>query len=269
MTDLSEIQLISEEAPLIDLEDLKSWILFEDDHLLIINKPGWVVCHPSKNGPLSSLVGACREYTQLERIHLISRLDRETSGLVLFGKHRKISSSLQSALEGRNVEKSYLSILSGELNEEVLVDQPLAKDISSSVHIKQIVRQDRTSKPAQTFFKSLFTANGYTLAQVNPITGRKHQIRAHAKWLGYPVVGDKLYGPDDTLYLEFIENGWTDRLDKNLPLKRQALHAARLTFNLVDSKSTFFAPLLPDMSKFLREIMLLSDVVLASLLQQL
>lgn len=244
-----------EEAPLIDLEDLKTWIIHEDDDLIVINKPGWVVCHPSKNGPLSSLVGACREYSGLDRLHLVSRLDRETSGIVLLAKHRKMARICQMAIEYRSVNKFYYVLLTGELAKEIYVDQPLAKDINSVIHVKQCVREDRTAQRAKTTFKPLHAENGYTLCEVELHTGRKHQIRAHAQWLGHTVVGDKIYGPDETLFLEFIEKGWTDRLAEQLPLKRQALHAARLEFIDDEFKATFSAPLPEDMREFCREVM--------------
>ena len=259
------IDPFGEEAPLIDLDDLKTWIIHEDEDLLVMNKPGWVVCHPSKNGPFSSLVGACREYTGLDRIHLISRLDRETSGIVLLAKNRKLASICQIAIEHRRVNKFYYVILQGELKEEILVDQPLARDMDSPVFVKQCVREDRTAKRAKTSFKPIFAQNGYTLAEVELFTGRKHQIRAHALWLGHPVVGDKIYGPDDTLYLEFIENGWTERLGENLPLKRQALHAARLIFDDEEYKESFKAPLAEDMREFCRDVIGVPDPVLSSL----
>lgn len=245
-----------EEAPLIDLEELKTWIIHEDDDLIVINKPGWVVCHPSKNGPYSSLVGACREYTGLERLHLVSRLDRETSGIVLLAKHRKMARICQMAMEYRSVNKFYYVLLTGELTiEKVHVDQPLAKDINSLIHAKQCVREDRTAQRAKTTFKPIFAKNGYTFCEVELHTGRKHQIRAHAQWLDYPVVGDKIYGPDETLFLEFIEKGWTPRLAEHLPLKRQALHAGRLEFIDDEFKATFTAPLPEDMREFCQNVM--------------
>ena len=80
-----------ETAPLVDLDRFVDWIIREDDDLLVLNKPGWLVCHPSKNGPFSSLVGVVREYTGIDKPHLISRLDRETSGLVLFALNKVVS----------------------------------------------------------------------------------------------------------------------------------------------------------------------------------
>ncbi len=238
------------ETELIDLDELRTWVLSEDDDVLAIDKPGWVVCHPSKNGPRSSLVGACRELTGLETLHLVSRLDRETSGVVLLAKHRAAASRLQGALQARTVSKTYLAILCGALTDAVEVNQPLAKDLESPVAAKVTVRSSRSAKHAVTHFAPLVGAGGYTLARVTPVTGRKHQIRAHAQWLGYPILGDKIYGPDDTLFLEFIEHGWTERLGESLPMRRQALHCARLEF---EDGPTFSAPLAWDMAQFCRE----------------
>lgn len=254
-----------EEAPLIDLEDLKTWIIHEDDGLIVINKPGWVVCHPSKNGPLSSLVGACREYTDLECLHLVSRLDRETSGIVLLAKHRKMARICQMAIEYRAVNKFYYVLLTGELQEKTHVDQPLAQDINSVVYSKQCVREDRTAQRAKTTFYPLYRGNGYTLCRIELHTGRKHQIRAHAQWLGYPVVGDKVYGPDEAFFLEFMEKGWTAHLAEHLPMKRQGIHAARLEFIDDEFKETFCAPLPDDMKEFCRDVMNLNEDILLTL----
>lgn len=246
----SEKDPFGEEALMIDLGELRSWILYEDEDMLVINKPGWVVCHPSKNGPLSSLVGACREYTGLDCLHLVSRLDRETSGLVILAKNRARARICQMALEARMVKKNYYVLLCGELGEEVEVDQPIAKDIGSVIHAKQCVREDRTAQSARTTFRPICVNRGFSFCEVELHTGRKHQIRAHAEWLGYPVVGDKMYGPDETLFLEFIEKGWTERLEAMLPMKRQAIHAARLEFMSEVYKSVFMAPLPRDMVVF-------------------
>ena len=229
---------------LIDLEDLQTWIIEHNDDLLVINKPGWVVCHPSKNGPFSSLIGACRELLQADRLHLVSRLDRETSGLIIIAKHRAAARKWQMAFEKHEVKKTYLAILSGHLEEAIEVNKHLAKDLESSVASKVTVRRSNSAKRAITQVKPIEYKTGYTLAEVSPTTGRKHQIRAHAQWLGHPVVGDKIYGPDDTLFLEFIENGWTPNLAAHLPMKRQALHCAQLSLN---DGTTFNAPMPKDM----------------------
>ena len=236
-------------APLIDLDELRQWIVEENDDLLVINKPGWIVCHPSKNGPMSSLIGACKILLDKERLHLVSRLDRETSGLIIIAKHRAAARTWQMALQEHKVAKSYLAILMGKLEEPVEVNQFLAKDLESTVAAKVTVRRSNSAKRAITLFTPKEYHGEYTLAEATPITGRKHQIRAHAQWLGHTVAGDKIYGPDDKLFLEFIENGWTDNLGAHLPIKRQALHCAHLELPGVAS---FNAPIPEDMLNLLK-----------------
>lgn len=209
---------------LITEEELRQWILFEDDNLLVVNKPGLVVCHPSKQGPWSSLVGACREYLGVPRLHMPSRLDRETSGVVVLAKNAELGSRLQRAIEHRQVEKVYHGLLCGRLEQEVTVDQPIGKAQDSAVVIKRGVAAE--GQEASTVFTPLEYRNGLTLARIAPRTGRLHQIRVHASWMGMPIAGDKIYGPDEQLFLEFREHGWTPRLAAMLPYPRQALHAS-------------------------------------------
>ena len=253
------------QAPLVDLDEMAQWILHETDDLLVFNKPGWLVCHPSKNSPLSSLVGAAREYTGLEKLHLVARLDRETSGLVVCAKHPLAARRYQMAIQERIVKKVYLAILEGDLTEPIEVDQPIARRESGGgpVHVKHEVlsNHEGTGSGAQaavTRFIPLAAGGGYTLARVEPQTGRQHQIRVHAEWLDHRVVGDKIYGPDETLYLEFGEHGWTARLEACLPLKRQALHCYEYTFEFDDGDGgaeTYTAPLAAELRAFCTKVM--------------
>jgi 23S rRNA pseudouridine1911/1915/1917 synthase len=248
----------SEEAPLVDMDDLPEWIVQEDENLLIINKPGWLVCHPSKNGPMSSLVGVVREYTGAEKLHLVARLDRETSGLIIFAKRPSVARKFQMAIQNRIVKKEYLAILEGDIAAPIHVDEPIARRKGGPVFVKSEVSYDRTSQTAVTDFYPLISKNGYTLCRVEPETGRKHQIRVHAEWLKHRVVGDKIYGPDETLYIDFIENGWTDRLAAALPMQRQALHCYRYIFEFPEGPIAFGAPLRQDMLNFCKNDMGLS-----------
>ena len=216
----------SDRVKLTSPAELKTWIIHEDEDLLVVNKSGEVVCHPSKFGPTSSLVGSAREYTGLDTVHLVFRLDRETSGVVVMAKNPATASRLQKAMQTRHVGKRYLTLLTGERSEEILVDQPLGQDIDSPVHVKDHVRPD--GKTAQTRFIPLITRGGFTACEVRPKTGRKHQIRAHAQWMGNPVVGDKIYGPDPRLFLQFVDEGWTEELQAKLLIRRQALHCAEI-----------------------------------------
>lgn len=235
-------------ARLVAPEEFRAWVLHEDERLLVVDKPGDVVCHPSKHGPRSSLIGAAREHTGQETLHLVFRLDRETSGVVVFAKDPRTAGRLQTAMQDRRIGKGYLAILGGELAAPVTVDQRLGDDTSSPVFIKTGVVPD--GRAAVTHFEPVAAAGGFTLARVRTETGRKHQIRAHAQWLGHALVGDKIYGPDARCYLDFIDQGWTAELAAKLLLPRQALHCSWIDLRAAGLPETFAAPLAPDLRSF-------------------
>ncbi len=228
--------------------ELRGWILHEDGEVIVVNKPGDVVCHPSKAGPWSSLAGAVREYSGLTVSHLIYRLDRETSGVVVFAKTAVVAGRLQLALRLRQVGKTYLAVLTGTLAGPVTVDQPLGDDVNSVVLAKAAVRPD--GKAAITRFVPLSCGGGFTLARVTTGTGRKHQIRAHAQWLGHSLVGDKIYGPDSGCFLEFIDSGWSAALEARLLLPRQALHCCEIDMREAGADRVYRAPMPADMGAF-------------------
>lgn len=234
---------------MIEPAELSSWIIYEDDDLVVVNKPGDVVCHPSKAGPWSSLVSAVREHAGLSIAHLVYRLDRETSGVVILAKHPKAASRLQKGMQNRKVGKTYLAILTGELQRPVTVDQPLGDDTGSVVYMKSAVSPG--GQPSVTHFEPLVVGSGLTVARVVTETGRKHQIRAHAQWLGHWLVGDKIYGPDARLFLEFIDHGWTPALAERLYLPRQALHCFEIDLRVAGWDHVFRAPLASDLEQFL------------------
>lgn len=242
-----------ERVRLIDPAELRGWIRYEDEDLVVVDKPGDVVCHPSKAGPWSSLVGAVREHAGLATAHLVFRLDRETSGIVVLAKHPAAASRLQQAMQQRRVGKTYAALLTGALAAPTTVEQPLGPDESSPVFVKDCVRAD--GRAAKSTFEPLAVAGGFTWARVRIETGRKHQIRAHAQWLGHSVVGDKIYGPDARLYLDFIDRGWTPELAARLWLPRQALHCAEIDLRPAGWPRVFQAPPPPDLVAFAREHM--------------
>jgi len=255
-----------ESPPLVKVEDFQSWILHEDDHILVLNKPGWLVCHPSKNGPWSSLVGATKEYLGVDSIHLASRLDRETSGVVLLAKHRKAASYWQKGIEDKKVKRRYLAILRGEMTEELKVSNYLGNEPNSNVFVKQRVLEQKTNKAkkAETVFIPLLVQYGHTFCRVRTLTGRKHQIRVHAQWAGYPLVGEKLYGSDENIYLRFCEKGWQHEWLEDLGMRRQALHGEWLGF---DGGDSFTASLPADMSVYLQDNLNVSESELDTLLK--
>jgi 23S rRNA pseudouridine1911/1915/1917 synthase len=241
-------------------DEFESWVSLETDDWISINKPPMVVCHPSKHGPTSSLVGAIRYYRGLEAAHLIFRIDRETSGVVLAAKNRATASRLQRAVEGRMVHKEYIAILTGELSEKVVVDVPLGRDLESPIVAKQGARPD-DGREASTEFVPLATDGGWSLVRVSMATGRQHQIRAHAEHVGFPVVGDKIYGVSPELFLTFIDEGWTTRHEEKLGHRRQALHARRVVFDLADERLEIEAPLADDLIDFCRMRLGIADPV--------
>lgn len=229
---------------LITPQELPRWILLEDTRLLVVNKPAHVVCHPSKHGPWSSLVGACREYLGCERLHMPSRLDRETSGVVVLARDAAVASLLQRGIAAGLVRKTYLAILTGELKQAARVEQRVGKHPDSTVLVRRGV--SATGREAVTEFEPLCAAGGFTLARVKPLNGRMHQIRVHAQWLGHSVAGDKIYGPDERLFLEFRAEGWTQRHRDLLGIERHALHAHVWEFDDPSMPLRFTAPLPED-----------------------
>lgn len=239
---------------MVEPSDLHSWVLQNDERLLVVDKPGWLVVHPSKRGPWSSLAGAVREEFKLDKVRLIYRLDRETSGVVVLAKDEDTGSRLQKAILKGRLRKLYVAILEGTLpgGQPVEVHRHLGPDLSANVSVKQKVVEPGTpgAQSAATWFEPLFSGGGYTLVGVELITGRKHQIRAHAEYLGCRVVGDKLYGPDPGLYLEFATNGWTPRHSQLLALTRQALHCAAIDLRPAGLPDILRAPWPHDLAGF-------------------
>jgi 23S rRNA pseudouridine1911/1915/1917 synthase len=220
-------------------------IVHEDAELLVINKPAGLVCHPTKTDGYSSLISRIRLYLgEQARPHLINRLDRETSGLVLVAKQDEAARELRQIWETRAVRKEYLAIVQGHVcAEHDVIDAPLGKDERSGVAIKNCVRPD--GAPSQTEFsvERRFTrAEGeFALLRLWPRTGRKHQIRIHLAHYGHPIVGDKIYGGDENLYLDFVQHRQTEEQRRRLILPNQGLHACGVRFSWRNSERIFEA----------------------------
>lgn len=209
-------------------------ILHEDDSILAVNKPAGLVCHPTKGDAWSSLVGRLRLYLgESVPPRMINRLDRETSGVVLVGKTPAAARELGRLWEDRAVQKQYLAIVHGTVaGESGSVEAPLGRHPASPVVIKDAVVPGGLA--ARTDYQTLsrFSRGGadYSLLEVMPRTGRKHQIRIHLSHAGHPIVGDKIYGPDEQIYLRFVAGQETAADWERLVLPHQALHAGQVRF---------------------------------------
>ena len=238
-------------------------ILFEDPDLLVINKPAGLVCHPTKGDVYSSLISRVRLYLQRRAglnanaeaaesdastpaasAHIVTRLDRETSGVVLVALNSRTAGELGKLLEKRLVEKTYLAIVHGTVPLDYQrIELPLGKDEKSRVAVKDTVRPDGVAAQTEVSVERRFERSGspFTLVRVAPGTGRKHQIRIHLAAIGHPVVGDKLYGGDEDLYMALVEDRLTPEQRQRLILPNQALHAMQLRFSWRGQPATFTA----------------------------
>lgn len=220
-------------------------VLHEDSDLLVIDKPAGLVCHPTKDGEMSSLIGRVRLHLGHASGRLVNRLDRETSGIVVVATGAEVAGELGRLFSGQAVAKTYQAIVDGHVPQETLeMTGALGDDDRSPVAIKSCVRPD--GAPAETHARVLrrWTREGrpYTLLEVTPRTGRKHQIRVHLAAAGFPIVGDKLYGDDEQRYLRFVSRAMTAEDVRALRLEYHALHAGQLSWVWRDRTWHFSAP---------------------------
>jgi len=244
-------------------------IIDETDDYLVIDKPPFLLAHPTKPDGQPTLWQELRGLLAFElanggQVSIVNRLDRETSGLVLVAKTSSAARRFGKLMQQQRLKKEYLAIVWGWPQWETkIIDAPLdrqGKHRQSAIWLKQMIHP--TGAGAQTEFhvEQRFVRTGsekFSLIRAIPRTGRTHQIRVHLASTGHPVVGDKIYGPNEQLYLQFIENGWTTELDRHLFLPRHALHSMKLS---IEGEREWMSPLPVDLAEWINSD---TDVVAA------
>ena len=239
-------------------------VLGETPELLAVDKPPGLLVHPTKPDGPPTLWDGLRALLAYEvvnggQVSLINRLDRETSGVVLVCKTAAAARKCAMAMEAGRVRKEYAAVAWGwPEREEFEVDAPLRRlgEVAESrVWLKRGVHPGGAAARTRFRVERRVEREGVRLALLRawPLTGRTHQIRVHLAHAGHPVVGDKLYGPDDRHYLDFIARGWTPEMARALLLPRQALHSAALEVTVDGVDHRWEAPLPADLRGLLRE----------------
>jgi len=236
----------------------------ETPDLLVVEKPAGLLVHPTKPGGPRTLWDGLRELLSYElasggQVSLVNRLDRETSGLVLVAKNPRAARTAAMAMQNGGIEKTYLALVAGHpAREAFTVDAPIVRQgavMESGIHLKRMVHP--AGARAVTEFRVLRRfenrLGAFSLLEARPLTGRTHQIRVHASHAGHWVVGDKIYGPDEGCYLEFVETGWTPALAGRLHMDRHALHSAGLALDWEGRRLEWRSGLPRDMREFLGE----------------
>jgi len=231
--------------------------LFMDDAILVVNKPPGLPIHPTARYFHNTMVEQLKvRHGPDFRADPAHRLDRETSGLVVCGRTLEACQRLMKSFLKGEVNKEYLAIVEGQpKQDEFVVDAPIAEGTEL---IRIAVRIDaKEGRPARTRFKveRRFSRDGadFALLRCFPETGRQHQIRIHAQHVGFPLVGDKMYGPDPGYFDRFSKKQLEEEAWAKLRLPRQALHAAALELPhpVTRERVRFDAPLTPDLADFL------------------
>lgn len=214
-------------------------IVYEDEDLLVLNKPAGMPIHPSLNNYTNSIANALAYYFQSQGKPFIfrccNRLDRDTSGLTIVSKHLVSGSILSDMTKYREVHREYLAIARGSVTpSEGTIQAPLGR--KEGTIIERTVDWEH-GEDAVTHYKVIKEANGHSLVSLRLETGRTHQIRIHMKYLGYPLIGDYLYNPD----MEYMT--------------RQALHSHHMEFThpITGEHMSFTAPLPEDMARVMQE----------------
>lgn len=216
-------------------EEMNLDIVFEDEYVLVVNKPANLASIPSREHPTGTLAnGILNHYDKNDipsTVHIVTRLDKDTSGLMLIAKNRFVHNLFAKEQQKKAVKRIYYAIVQGDIEESGTIDAPIGRKDGSI--IERVVRDD--GQKAVTHFKKISTHEQYSLIRVELQTGRTHQIRVHFSYKGNSLLGDELYGGSTKL------------------IKRQALHSTELTFyhSFLDKELSFSSMLPNDMNQLI------------------
>lgn len=232
----------------LEAQDIPLDIIFEDDDILLINKPAGMVVHPAPGHPRDTLVNAVLHHAPSISIQgsnrpgIIHRLDKDTSGVMVIAKSNRAQMSLAEQWQERSVIKRYTTLVAGVVEEDsATIDAPIGRNAVN----RQQMTTTRSGREAITHFTVVERFEDTTLLDVQIETGRTHQIRVHLAFIGFPVVGDALYG-----------NKVSARIAERLGVQRQFLHASSLGIRVPSSNEhrTFDAPLPAEMAEVLEHL---------------
>lgn len=233
----------------IEPQDIPLDILYEDDDLMAINKPPHLVMHPAVGNWDNTLANAIIFHRPdvlnvggQRRPGMVHRLDKNTSGVVLVAKNDYAHNFIVDQFRARTIKKVYKALVDGRVRpEKALIDAPLGRDPENRKRMTVIEPgRNAVSQPSQTHFEVTEMFDKHTLVTCYPITGRTHQIRVHLAYIGYPIVGDYIYG----------------RTKFSVPIKRHFLHAAQISFERPSDheRMTIESPLTEELQKVLKNL---------------
>jgi 23S rRNA pseudouridine1911/1915/1917 synthase len=237
-------------------------IIDETQDYIVVDKPAQLLIHPSKPDGARTLWAELRQLLVFEianggQVSVVNRLDRETSGIVLVAKTSAAAREFGLLMQSHRVSKEYHAMVWGWPEWDCkTVDAAIIRQgriARSAIYLKQTIDARGADAVTEFHVQKRFrqkTTNGelFSLVKARPLTGRTHQIRVHLASLSHPIVGDKIYGPNERLYLQFIETGWTPKLARQLLLDRHALHGSRLG---IDQQRDWTSPLPADLREWL------------------
>jgi len=232
------VRVPAKRPPQVLPEQVELDVIYEDEHLLMINKPSGMVVHPAQGHESGTLVNAVLGYLPQildvggpERAGIVHRLDKDTSGLIIVAKDETVRNALQRQFKRRQVKKTYLALVEGHPEpRQGEIDAPIGR------HKRQRKRMAivRSGRDAYTAYRVIETFDNHSLVELQPETGRTHQIRVHLAWLGYPAVGDRVYGRRKQQLLKHRHFLHARKLELTHPVTRAPLSlTAPLPDNLV------------------------------------